>query len=54
MVPLGSFLTTFSDAFLHFCAVSSPGATNRRYLQEEQFLAQEALVPDSPEQQDQG
>jgi type I restriction enzyme M protein len=36
---------TQSDAFLHFCMISSPGATNRRYLQEDQFLAQQAVVP---------
>jgi type I restriction enzyme M protein len=38
---------TRSDAFISFCAVSSPGATNRRYLQEDLFLEQVARVPDS-------
>jgi type I restriction enzyme M protein len=36
---------TRSDAFMQFCAVSSPGATNRRYLQENLFLEQTVTVP---------
>jgi type I restriction enzyme M protein len=43
---------TRSDAFVHFCAVSSPGATNRRYLQEDVFLSQRVRVPVSPEEQE--
>ena len=43
---------TQSDAFIHFCITASPGATNRRYLQEDQFLAQKAYVPEDPEAQD--
>jgi len=43
---------TRSDAFIHFCTVSSPGATNRRYLQEDLFLAQQVLVPVSPPEQE--
>jgi type I restriction enzyme M protein len=43
---------TQSDAFLYFCSISSPGATNRRYLQEEQFLAQRAVVPRGVEDQE--
>ncbi len=43
---------TQSDAFLYFCLISSPGATNRRYLQEEQFLAQRAVVPQRVEDQE--
>ncbi len=39
---------TFGDAFLDFCAVSSPGATNRRYLQEDRFLNQVTRVPARP------
>lgn len=42
---------TRSDAFIHFCAISSPGATNRRYLQEELFLNQTVTIPDLPLQQ---
>lgn len=45
------FLTS-SDAFIHFCSVSSPGATNRRYLQEDLFLAQKTRVPCTAEQDD--
>lgn len=43
------FLTS-SDAFIHFCSVSSPGATNRRYLQEDVFLDQRTRVPGAAEQ----
>ena len=43
---------TFSDAFVHFCTVSSPGATNRRYLQEELFLDQVTRIPRSTDAQD--
>jgi len=43
---------TQSDQFIHFCTVSSPGATNRRYLQEDQFLAQTAGVPKALEAQE--
>lgn len=43
---------TQSDAFNRFCVLSSPGATNRRYLQEEKFLEQVAVVPKSLEDQE--
>lgn len=43
---------TSSDAFIHFCTISSPGATNRRYLQEDLFLDQVIRVPATPELQD--
>jgi hypothetical protein len=43
---------TRSDAFLDFCARSSPGATNRRYLQEDKFLAHSAFVPSELDDQD--
>lgn len=36
---------TRSDAFIEFCRISSPGVTNRRYLQEQIFLAQKVKVP---------
>jgi restriction endonuclease S subunit len=42
---------TRSDAFIEFCAISSPGATNRRYLQEDLFLAQRVRVPGLIEEQ---
>ena len=42
---------TRSDAFIQFCADSSPGATNRRYLQEDLFLTQKLRVPRSVEEQ---
>ena len=42
---------TRSNAFIHFCSVSSPGATNRRYLQEDLFLQQRLTVPVSLEDQ---
>lgn len=42
---------TRSDAFLDFCARSSPGATNRRYLQEPLFLQQQTMVPSDVEDQ---
>lgn len=38
---------TQSGDFLEFCIRSSPGATNRRYLQEELFLKQAIRVPSS-------
>ena len=38
---------TRSDAFIQFCADSSPGATNRRYLQEGLFLSQKVRFPPS-------
>jgi hypothetical protein len=44
------FLTR-SDAFLSFCAEASPGATNRRYLQEELFLDQRMRLPNDMGQQ---
>jgi len=40
-------LLTQSDAFIDFCVKASPGATNRRYLQEERFLEQRAYVPEA-------
>jgi type I restriction enzyme S subunit len=43
---------TRSDAFINFCAVSSPGATNRRYLQEDLFLEQSVKIPLVPIQQE--
>ena len=43
---------TFSDAFIRFCTVSSPGATNRRYLQENLFLDQVTRIPQSVSEQD--
>ncbi len=45
-------LLTQSTAFIEFCVRASPGATNRRYLQEERFLAQQAYVPTSLRDQD--
>jgi hypothetical protein len=42
---------TRSDAFIQFCTDSSPGATNRRYLQEDLFLAQKVRVPPTEEAQ---
>jgi type I restriction enzyme M protein len=45
-------LLTRSDAFIDFCRRASPGATNRRYLQEEKFLDQVAIVPPDPAVQD--
>lgn len=39
---------TRSDAFVGFCSDSSPGSTNRRYLQEELFLDQIVCVPRDP------
>lgn len=45
-------LLTRSDAFLDFCRRASPGATNRRYLQEPKFLEQVAFVPIDPAVQD--
>lgn len=44
------FLTR-SDAFMQFCAASSPGATNRRYLQEDLFLSQTLKLPSTIEDQ---
>jgi type I restriction enzyme M protein len=41
-----------SDAFTQFCRESSPGATNRRYLQEDQFLARTVRVPSALADQD--
>ncbi len=46
-------LLTRSDAFIDFCRLASPGATNRRYLQEGKFLEQVAYVPVDPSAQDQ-
>jgi type I restriction enzyme M protein len=43
---------TFSDAFIRFCTVSSPGATNRRYLQENLFLDQVTRIPHRVSEQD--
>lgn len=42
---------TRSDAFISFCSESSPGSTNRRYLQEELFLEQVVHVPRDPDVQ---
>lgn len=42
---------TRSDAFISFCSRSSPGATNRRYLQEGLFLAQTIRIPTDVELQ---
>lgn len=39
---------TRSDSFVDFCRRSSPGMTNRRYLQESLFLEQLISVPDNP------
>ncbi len=41
-----------SSAFNEFCNIASPGATNRRYLQEDRFLEQVVTVPESVEDQD--
>jgi type I restriction enzyme M protein len=43
---------TQSAAFLAFCIRCSPGATNRRYLQEEKFLEQVIWVPEAIDAQD--
>jgi type I restriction enzyme S subunit len=37
-----------SPLFIDFCIKASPGATNRRYLQESAFLAQTIRVPERP------
>lgn len=42
---------TQSRLFQAFCIKSSPGATNRRYLQEADFLNQEITVPSELDQQ---
>jgi type I restriction enzyme M protein len=42
---------TRSDAFIEFCVRSSPGATNRRYLQEDTFLVQKISVPEDIDRQ---
>ncbi|WP_433500205.1 N-6 DNA methylase [Sphaerimonospora sp. CA-214678] len=42
---------TQSRLFQAFCIKASPGATNRRYLQEDAFLNQEITVPRDPAQQ---
>jgi type I restriction enzyme, S subunit len=41
---------TKTPLFLEFCVRASEGTTNRRYLQEDQFLAQEISLPTWPEQ----
>jgi len=43
---------TFGDAFRDFCMIASPGATNRRYLQEDRFLEQRTYVPRTLAEQD--
>ena len=42
---------TRSDAFVEWCRLSSPGMTNRRYLQEPLFLKQRVRLPRSNENQ---
>ena len=42
---------TQSQEFIAFCNRCSPGATNRRYLQERQFLEQRIVVPSSVTEQ---
>jgi type I restriction enzyme S subunit len=44
-----AFLTT-TPLFVEFCVRASEGTTNRRYLQEDEFLAQEILLPPLAEQ----
>lgn len=52
LVPKLIHYLTRSDAFIYFCSISSPGATNRRYLQEDLFLNQHVRVPPSLDQQE--
>jgi type I restriction enzyme M protein len=43
---------TRSDAFIDFCRLSSPGMTNRRYLQEDLFLKQVMRIPQTTKEQE--
>jgi type I restriction enzyme M protein len=52
VVPRLLVYLTRSNVFLEFCRLSSPGMTNRRYLQEEIFLAQKVKVPKNKEDQE--
>jgi type I restriction enzyme M protein len=52
VVPRLLVYLTRSNVFLEFCRLSSPGMTNRRYLQEDIFLAQKIKVPKSKQDQE--
>lgn len=51
LVPEFLDYMTRTPTFLDFCVRSSEGSTNRRYLQEDLFLAQEMPLPPLAEQQ---